>query len=306
MKKVLVAGWFSFEQMGASAGDLMARDVVCDWLKQAGRSYDVALAPPFSGGVAWTEADVDDYSEVIFVCGPFGNGWPVTDFLQRFAGRCLIGLNLTMLEPLDRWNPFALLWERDSSVVARPDMAISANQPQVPVVGLALIDTQPEYGERDSHEHANRMFRDFAARRGLAAVEIDTRLDTDPAGLRTAPQVESLIARMDVILTTRLHGTVLAIKNGVPPLAVDSVVGGGKIRRQAETLGWPCVLPVETLTEQVLQDAFNYCLSTEARAKAKACAELARERVEAVRTEFIGALAGGRRESDWSSNHARL
>ena len=293
MKKVLVAGWFSFEQMGASAGDLMARDVVCDWLEQAGRSYDVALAPPFSGGVAWPEVDVDDYAEVIFVCGPFGNGWPVTDFLERFAGRRLIGLNLTMLEPLDRWNPFDRLWERDSSALARPDMAISASQAQVPVVGLALIDTQPEYGERDSHEHANRMLRDFAARRGLAAVDIDTRLDTDPAGLRTASQVESLIARMDVILTTRLHGTVLAIKNGVPPLAVDSVVGGGKIRRQAETLGWPCVLPVETLTEEALQDAFDYCLSPEARAKARACAALARERVEAVCAEFIAALAGG-------------
>jgi len=291
MKKVLVAGWFSFEQMGASAGDLMARDVVCNWLGQADRRYDVALAPPFAGGVAWPAVDVDDYSEVIFVCGPFGNGWPVTDFLERFAGRRLIGLNLTMLEPLDRWNPFALLWERDSSAVARPDMAIAASHPQVPVVGLALIDTQPEYGERDSHEHANRMLRDFAARRGLAAVDIDTRLDTDPAGLRTAAQVESLIARMDVILTTRLHGTVLAIKNGVPPLAVDSVVGGGKIRRQAEALGWPCVLPVETLTEQALQDAFSYCLGTEARAKAQACAALARQRVETVRAEFIAALA---------------
>jgi hypothetical protein len=26
---VLVAGWFSFEQMGATAGDLLARDVAC-------------------------------------------------------------------------------------------------------------------------------------------------------------------------------------------------------------------------------------------------------------------------------------
>jgi hypothetical protein len=36
MKKTLVAGWFSFEDMGASAGDLMARDLACDGLKQAG------------------------------------------------------------------------------------------------------------------------------------------------------------------------------------------------------------------------------------------------------------------------------
>ena len=31
--KTLVAGWFSFEQMGASAGDLLARDLVCEWLE---------------------------------------------------------------------------------------------------------------------------------------------------------------------------------------------------------------------------------------------------------------------------------
>ena len=28
--KTLVAGWFSFEQMEASAGDLLARDLVCE------------------------------------------------------------------------------------------------------------------------------------------------------------------------------------------------------------------------------------------------------------------------------------
>src|SRR5436305_1693050 len=35
--KALVTGWFSFEQMGASAGDLLARDVACKWLRDAGR-----------------------------------------------------------------------------------------------------------------------------------------------------------------------------------------------------------------------------------------------------------------------------
>jgi hypothetical protein len=49
--KTLVAGWFSFELMGASAGDLLARDVACEWLRDAGREYDIALAPPFTGGV---------------------------------------------------------------------------------------------------------------------------------------------------------------------------------------------------------------------------------------------------------------
>jgi exopolysaccharide biosynthesis predicted pyruvyltransferase EpsI len=66
----------------------------------------------------------------------------------------------------------------------------------------------------------------------MAVIAIDTRLDENRTGLRTAGEVESLIARMDVVLTTRLHGMVLALKNGVPAIAIDSVAGGAKVRRQ--------------------------------------------------------------------------
>ena len=290
MKKALVAGWFSFEQMGASAGDVMARDLTCEWLRDAGYPYDLALAPPFAGGVDWTKVDPQDYSPVIFVCGPFGNGWPAKEFLQHFSACRLIGLNLSMLEPLDQWNPFDRLWERDSSVTARPDMAFRSTQQPVPIVGLVLIDTQPEYRERDAHQRANEKLRSLAVQHG-AAVHIDTRLDMNSTGLCTAAQVESLIARMDVILTTRLHGTVLAIKNGVPALAVDLVVGGGKISRQAEAIGWPCILPIEFVSDEALQDAFRYCLTGEAHVKAKECAARACIQIEHVRAEFVEAMA---------------
>src|SRR5438876_3211229 len=119
--KTLVAGWFSFELAGATAGDLMARDLACEWLEQARQPFDVACAPPFSGGVDWRTIDPRSYSQVVFVCGPFGIGPPVDEFLERFAGRRFAGLNLTMLEPLEDANPFDLLWERDSSAASRPD-----------------------------------------------------------------------------------------------------------------------------------------------------------------------------------------
>ena len=133
--KVLVAGWFSFEDMGATAGDLMTRDLACDWLRECRREFDVALAPPFTGGVDWRTAEPEHYSHVVFVCGPFGNGPPVDDFLVRFAGKHLSGLNLTMLDTLEVWNPFDLLLERDSSRVMRPDLAFLSQQDRVPVVG---------------------------------------------------------------------------------------------------------------------------------------------------------------------------
>jgi hypothetical protein len=291
--KTLVAGWFSFEQMGASAGDLLARDLVCNWLRQAGHAYDVALAPPFTGGVDWRAVDPAGYAQIVFVCGPFGNGEPVTGFLERFAGRRLVGVNLSMLQPLDAWNPFDLLLERDSSARSRPDLVFLSRAPRVPVVGVVLIDSQPEYGPRDLHQAADVAIQRLVASRPLAVVPIDTRLDANRTGLRRPEEVESLIARMDVVLTTRLHGTVLALKNGVPAVAVDSVAGGAKIRRQAEAVGWPVVLAAEALTDGALQKAYEYCLTEEARARARECAHRAAGILKQVRDTFVASLVAG-------------
>ena len=63
---MLVAGWFSWPAAAATAGDLMARDVACDWLERAGREYDVANASPFGPGVDWRVADPAAYSDLVF------------------------------------------------------------------------------------------------------------------------------------------------------------------------------------------------------------------------------------------------
>jgi hypothetical protein len=288
--KTLVAGWFSFEQMGASAGDVLARDLVCQWLQAAGHVYDVALAPPFTGGVDWRVVDPLNYDSLVFVCGPFGNGDPVTDLLRRFGGRRLLGVNLSMLDPLESWNPFDLLLERDSTRVNRPDLTFLEKSVHVPVVGVVQIDSQREYGARDQHRSANDAIDRLVASRPMAAIRIDTRLDSNKTGMRTAEEIESLIARMDVVLTTRLHGTVLALKNGVPAVAVDPVSGGAKIRRQAEAVGWPVVLASEHLTDRALEQAYEYCLTSLARDQARACAERAIGMLADVRDQFLAAM----------------
>ncbi len=62
--KALVAGWFSFEKCNVTAGDLMARDLACEWVERAGYPYDVALVPPFTGGVDWHSVDPNTYSHL--------------------------------------------------------------------------------------------------------------------------------------------------------------------------------------------------------------------------------------------------
>ena len=231
------------------------------------------------------------YSDVVFVCGPVTPQYTGLLYLtRRFGGSRHIGLDLTMVEPLASWNPFDLLLERDSPRTTRPELAFVSREPAVPILGVVLVEPYPpEYPGPDmqakAREAAQRLEFEAAGR-----VEIDTRLDVNTTGLGSASEVESLIARMDAVVTTRLHGLVLAIKNGVPAVAIDPVAGGSKIVKQARVVGWPVVRTADALDDHDLSDALDFCLSAEARRLARGCAERAAAQLETMKAEFIAAL----------------
>jgi hypothetical protein len=291
--KALVAGWFSFQGMGATAGDLMARDVACDWLDAAGYACDVAVAAPFTHarGVDWRGAAPSEYDCVVFVCGPVGNGPPVDEFLEHFRDRPKIGLDVTMLQKLSEWNPFDLLIERDSDRTANPDLALASRAAKVPVVGVILAHPQKEYKKAGLHATANAAFHRLTRARECAVLYIDTRLDPwNQFGLRTAAEIESLIAKTDVVLTTRLHGMVLALKNGVPALVIDPVNGGAKLTRQARVLGWPMIFSADSATDDALAAAFDESLTGPARAAARDAAERGRLELRVIGARFLSDL----------------
>ena len=94
---------------------------------------------------------------------------------------------------------------------------------------------------------ANAAIRRFTDSNRVATIAIDTRLDTNSTGFRDEAEVESVIARLDVMITTRLHGMILALKNGVPAIAIDPEPNGAKILWQAQTLKWPVVFKISDL-----------------------------------------------------------
>ena len=100
-----------------------------------------------------------------------------------------------------------------------------------------------------------------------------------------------MIARMDVVVTTRLHGMVLALKNGVPAVVVDPIEGGAKITRQAEVLRWP-VLSSVACDSAALFRAYDFCLTEEARAKARSVAQEGRTRLAETQREFVAFMTG--------------
>jgi hypothetical protein len=127
--------------------------------------------------------------------------------------------------------------------------------------------------------------------RDITRVDIDTRLDVNATGLSSPAQVESLIARMDAVVTTRLHGLVLALKHGIPAVAVDPIPGGAKIRRQAATIGWPVAMAGESLTDEALDRALDYCLSDEARDLARTCRQRSIDILRGLRDQVLAAVA---------------
>jgi hypothetical protein len=198
-----------------------------------------------------------------------------------------------MIAPLEEWNPFDVLIERDSSRASRPDLAFGTAEPRVPVVGVCLREHAP--GTRA----ANAAVRRLISSTPMSAVPIDTRLDVlhhgrNSTGQRTAAEIESLIARMDVVVTTRLHGLVLALKNGVPAVAVDPGNEGYKIRRQAESVGWPVIFDLEDLSDEALRAALRFCTTDVARSWAFGCGQRGAASGDEVRSLLLSEVAAHR------------
>lgn len=289
---VLVVGWFSFELMGSTAGDVMAADVACTWLRDAGYApVRAAFKPEGTDEIATADLDPGQYGTVVFVCGPIGDGPPLNEFLDRFRHARVYALDVTLLQERSEWNPFEHIVERDSTQRVNPDIAFAARHHRVPVIGLVLVGPQAEY-PTNRHGVAEAALTSELAHRNAAVVPIDTRLDVNAGGLWSAAQIESLIGKMDVVLTTRLHGAVLALRQGVPPVVVDSVPGGSKVLAQMREVGWPLAFDVADLDESSLRAAVDFALTAEARELAQRTATNAERQLRDVRDEFVSAVRG--------------
>ena len=105
-------------------------------------------------------------------------------------------------------------------------------------------------------------------------------------GLNSPLSIERLISKMDLIVTTRLHGMVLGIKNEVPVIAVDPIEGGAKITNQAKAIDWPYQFSVAGANQENLSQALSDCLKPGIRSQIRHSRELASAGVLAMRNEL--------------------
>jgi hypothetical protein len=295
--RILLTGWFSFLHGEATAGDVLALDSVRQLLDQAGLGYDVAWSPVFRpGGLRLEDATAADYTDLVFVCGPV-HGDQVAGLHRRFSSLRRIAVGVTVIDRADpAWAGFDLVLARDGESGA-PVRDLSAAVPRaasppVPVTGVALATGQGEYAARRRHDTVNTSLTGWLGGKTCAPVPLETRLDTGDWRLcSTAAAFEALLSRMDVVVTTRLHGLALALRAGVPVLAVDPVHGGGKVTAQASAWQWPAILPAEEATsEHHLDQLWDWCLSPSGRQAAATAARVPGEQAAVMLIALLAAL----------------
>lgn len=269
--RALLTGFFT------TVGDVDCLDLVRAHLDHLGVPYDVAPFRPsireaMAGAVDHRSVDPGDYTHLFVICGPC-SPWLFAKQgfdIHRFAHCVRIGINLTMVEPVSAWNPFDILYERDSDRAVFPDLTFLAPANPGKVATICIVERQPEYGDRQRHAEAIEALVSLARRNGLATVSVDTRwpASRNAGGLGSSHEVASVMARTDVVLTNRLHGMVYALKIGVPVVAIDAVAGGDKVTAQAAVIGWPQCFRIDDVDRNTLDRALSWCLSAEGRVAA--------------------------------------
>jgi hypothetical protein len=278
-QRILLTGWFSFQDGEATAGDVLALRRVEDVLERAGIPYDVVWSPGFRRGVLHFDGvRPERYSHLVFVCGPL-YGPQIEDLHRRFAHCVRIAVGTSVVDPgVPAAAGFHRVLARDApgTEPVRDLSAHASAAPAPPVVGVILTHGQHEYGSLRRHGQVADAVTRWLAGRDCARLELETRLDTHDWRLSATPaQLESVLARLDLVVTDRLHGLVLALRAGTPALAVDPVEGGAKVTAQARACGWPALVPAENVDAGRLDHWWDWCLSH------------GREAAERLRVEFL-------------------
>lgn len=264
MRKRVLVGWYGSFRGHGTIGDLRSLEAVVSHL--VGRGHEVfhatADATDISGAVRvdWQEFAPAACDSVIFVCGPILLHHPETrPFFAKFSETQLVGIGVSLLpeEHPNHFNPFKMVFARQGTEEVFGDVAASApkTMPALSststgderVIGLALRGEQHEYGVelcmwRETRQKFDALIDVLGRHGSLRIIEIENHLVR--SGM-TPDQIEEQYTKCDLILTTRFHGAVMALRRRVPFIALDHILGGAKVYPLLNALGWSDVYKAE-------------------------------------------------------------
>ena len=260
-KRILV-GWYGSFAGHGTIGDLRSLESVVARLVGLGHEVMHATAAdleiPGAVLVDWATTDPATLDAVLFVCGPILKDHPWSrKFFAHFASAHIAGIGVSLL-PLDdpnRYDPFLTVFARqggsrpfgDIAIVAPMDIFRRKAHAHDPVIGLAMRGEQSEYGkDRCLWQETESVVRDIirAATESSTAEIVTIENHLARSGLSPA-DIEQQYADCDLIITSRFHGAIAALRQCVPFIAIDQIKGGAKVYDLLAGLGWPHVVKID-------------------------------------------------------------
>jgi hypothetical protein len=252
-------------------GDLMAVYNVALSLRRFVSHVDVAwhgnLFELNACRVDFDAIDRQGYDAVVYVCGPITRGHK--KFFAGFPSTKKIAVGVSVTSGADPLTFIDAVYARDSESNRSFDLALAdIGYPHFKAgvdvrddrVAVCLVGGQAEYGNDDGHERAAALGEQASA--GRKTVPVQTLLDQT----RPIPaSVEIDLQCASSLITTRMHGALLAIYHGVPVVSVDQIRGGAKVTRIVSQLEWPVFNAWTATPEQLTEELDKFQRSYPAR-----------------------------------------
>lgn len=290
----LVLVWWGTWQRGATVGDRLAVDNLSRRLREAGLSHSLLSHPIHAavGDLATSDpfALAPQIKTLVFVCGPMVGTKRVRRLLWCCRHTTVLAAGVSLLEQQQEVNQTLKAFvARDGVPGAIFDLAVdSILSPELharperlaqPRIGICLRGSQKDYGaDRDQSRLAESLMESIVGRLPAHYERINTVLS---AG-NTPEKILCQICSVDLLLTTRLHGSLLALASGVPVIALDQISGGGKLTEVLGRITWPYCFPVDKVDVFQLQSLMTRMLENPPFEEIKSCQILMRRLTEAA------------------------
>ena len=292
--KILVCWYGSFKGSG-TLGDYLSVKALADFLHSKGFDFDYVSYKEYGDikgcAVQISEADPANYDVLLFTCGPIIKVHKdLVSLFDKFKDVYKIGIGVSLFpkDHFNYYNPFDFVLPRENGSINYEDIALAAPKNEVTKenifkaaerrVGIVLRKQQSEYGLINCKwEEANGLIMRLAEELTGNRIsffdkikkilvqqgqifEIDNHLEN--SGLDPI-SIENKYRNCDIILTTRFHGSMVALRNNIPFIAIDQISGGAKVYKLVSRTNYPFVWKINYVSYRKIKKAAKELLKNE-------------------------------------------
>ncbi|MGH6891393.1 MAG: polysaccharide pyruvyl transferase family protein, partial [Dongiaceae bacterium] len=129
-------------------------------------------------------------------------------------------------------------------------------------IGICLRGQQDEYGpenclHRETKSMALKAAERIVSERGGRITFIDNHLKRSAM---SPPQIIDRYAECDLVITSRYHGAMIALRQQVPFIAIDQIRGGTKVYNLIKSIPWPHLYKADQIDSETILASANEIL----------------------------------------------